>query len=48
MTDVMYDIPSDDRVERVVITAESVRNGAAPRVIHRPRPQLDPNLAVNL
>ena len=34
MTDVMYRVPSDRTARRVVITAESVREGVAPRVEH--------------
>lgn len=48
MTDVMYDVPSHDRIEKVIITEESVREGKAPRLIKRPKPRLDPDLAANL
>ena len=34
MTDVMYRVPSDKTAKRVVITAESVRDGAPPRIEH--------------
>ena len=34
MTDVMYRVPSDPMARRVVITAESVREGTSPRVEH--------------
>ena len=34
MTDVMYSVPSDKTVRRVVITAESVRDGVPPRIEH--------------
>ncbi|MGM9522053.1 MAG: ATP-dependent Clp protease ATP-binding subunit ClpX [Oscillospiraceae bacterium] len=43
MTDIMYEVPSDDRVEKVVITKECVANGDKPKIIHRPRPQIDPD-----
>ncbi len=33
MTDVMYAVPSDETITRVVITAESVKNGTAPQII---------------
>ena len=46
MTDVMYEIPSDSRAESVLITRECVEKGTAPTVIHRPKPQFDPNIAV--
>ena len=34
MTDVMYTVPSDSTVSKVVITADCVRNGSAPEIIH--------------
>ncbi len=34
MTDVMYEVPSDKSIEKVVITADSVRNGTKPLCIH--------------
>lgn len=44
MTDIMYEVPSDDKAERVIITRECVENGSKPRIIHRPKPQLDPDI----
>ena len=35
MTDIMYTVPSDPSIERVVVTADCVRNGTEPLVIHR-------------
>ena len=35
MTDVMFRVPSDDTIERVVITPECVRGGEAPAIIRR-------------
>ncbi len=35
MTDVMYDIPSSDDIEEVVITKECVDSGAKPKVIYK-------------
>ncbi|MEG1632551.1 MAG: ATP-dependent Clp protease ATP-binding subunit ClpX [Oscillospiraceae bacterium] len=35
MTDIMYAVPSDPTVSRVVITADSVKNGTEPLVIRR-------------
>ena len=32
MTDIMYTVPSDPTVKRVVITADSVLNGAGPEI----------------
>ena len=34
MTDVMYTVPSDSTVRKVVITADCVKNGTAPEIIH--------------
>ena len=34
MTDVMYTVPSDNTVSKVVITADCVKNGTAPEIIH--------------
>jgi ATP-dependent Clp protease ATP-binding subunit ClpX len=36
LTRIMYDIPSDPTIEAVTITADCVRNGAAPLVRHNP------------
>ena len=35
MTDIMYRVPSDPSIARVVITADSVRNGTEPTVERR-------------
>ncbi|MCD7846147.1 MAG: ATP-dependent Clp protease ATP-binding subunit ClpX [Oscillospiraceae bacterium] len=37
MTDVMYEIPSDQSIEKVVITADCVQNGSRPVVYRRKR-----------
>ncbi len=34
MTDVMYSVPSDSTVSKVVITADCVKNGTQPEIIH--------------
>ena len=34
MTDVMYTVPSDSTVSKVIITADCVQNGTAPEIIH--------------
>ncbi len=44
MMDVMYNIPSEERVERVIITEDCVRNGALPLIYHRAKPQIDPDV----
>ena len=36
LTELMYDIPSEPSIERVTITAECVRDGAAPEIIRDP------------
>ena len=33
MTDIMYTVPSDPTVGKVIITADCVKNGTAPRVV---------------
>lgn len=35
MRDIMYDIPSEDNVEKVVVTADSVKKLAEPKVIYK-------------
>jgi ATP-dependent Clp protease ATP-binding subunit ClpX len=35
MTDVMYTVPSDTTASKIIITAESVQDGAEPVVEHR-------------
>ena len=44
MTDIMYDVPSDDKIEKVIVTKECVIDGAKPKVFHRQRPQIDPDV----
>ena len=41
MLQTMFDIPSDNRAERVVVTAEAVVGTEQPQIIHRQKPQLD-------
>ena len=43
LTDIMFEIPSAERVDRVTVTRECVTEGARPRVHLRPRPQIDPD-----
>ena len=33
MTRVMYEVPSDPRIRKVVITADCIRNGTDPEII---------------
>ena len=38
MTGIMYKVPSDPSIEKVIVTADSVRNDTEPLVIHRQQP----------
>ena len=38
MTGIMYKVPSDPSIEKVIVTADSVRNSTEPLVIHRQEP----------
>ena len=44
MLDIMYDIPSEENIEKVVITAETVNKKAPPRIEYKP----DPSEAVDM
>ena len=41
MTEVMFEVPSDDSIERVVITADCVKNGTRPVIYRRGQRSLD-------
>ena len=41
MTNVMYELPSDPSIRRVVVTEECVKNGTEPVVIHDNETQLE-------
>ena len=41
MTDIMYRIPSDKTAKKVIVTAESVREGTSPLVLHEKDIKLD-------
>jgi ATP-dependent Clp protease ATP-binding subunit ClpX len=41
MLDIMYEIPKDDNIGRVVITRDYIENNGAPRIIMRGVPQLE-------
>ncbi len=45
MTNIMYEVPSDDKIEKVIITKECVTEGKKPEVSYRPKPQIDPDAA---
>ncbi|MDE6108446.1 MAG: AAA family ATPase, partial [Oscillospiraceae bacterium] len=44
LTQVMYTVPSDSTISKVIITPESIRNGEAPQLLHdradAPRPRM--------
>jgi len=44
MLQIMYDIPSDRKIEKVTITKECVTDMASPRITKRPKPQIDPDV----
>ncbi len=46
MTDIMFNVPSDDRIEKVIITKDCVENAASPMIKYRARPQIDPDVAL--
>ncbi len=48
MTDIMFTVPSDKKIERVLITKECVTDNASPKVFRRPKPEFDPSIATNL
>jgi ATP-dependent Clp protease ATP-binding subunit ClpX len=41
MLDIMYEIPKDDNIGRVVITRDYIENNGAPRIIMRGVPELE-------
>ena len=43
MLQIMYDIPSNKRIEKVTITKDSILGTASPIVAKRPKPQIDPD-----
>lgn len=43
MQKIMYTVPQDDRIERVIITGECIMNGDEPKIVHRPKPEIDPD-----
>jgi len=44
MMKTMYEVPSNNRIERVIVTAEAVNGTEVPRLVMRPKPQLDPKV----
>jgi len=43
MIQIMYDIPSDRRIEKVKITEECILDGIPPLITQRPKAQIDPD-----
>ena len=41
---VMYNVPSEERVEKVIITEACARGTAAPPLVRRPKPQVNPEI----
>ena len=33
MTDIMFEVPSDKTIQKIVVTAEGIRNQTGPRII---------------
>ena len=44
MLNIMYEAPSDTKIEKVVITEECVTSAEMPKVIRRGKPQIDPDV----
>ena len=43
MLKVMYDVPQDSKIEQVIITADCITDGAPPKIVHRQKPDIDPD-----
>jgi len=43
MLPIMYDVPSDNKIEKVIITKDCVLGVAGPEIAKRPKPQIDPD-----
>jgi ATP-dependent Clp protease ATP-binding subunit ClpX len=43
MLQIMYDIPSDRKIEKVTITKECICGDAPPQIVKRPKPKIDPD-----
>jgi ATP-dependent Clp protease ATP-binding subunit ClpX len=40
----MYETPSDNRIEKIILTRESILGAEPPKLIRRPKPQIDPDV----
>jgi ATP-dependent Clp protease ATP-binding subunit ClpX len=43
MLQTMYEIPSDRKIEKVLITKECITDSAPPLITKRPKPKIDPD-----
>ncbi len=44
MMNIMYEVPSDNKIEKVTITEECVLDKEPPRITRRAKPQIDPDV----
>lgn len=44
LLEIMYEVPSDSKIEKVVITRECVLKHEKPKIIRRGKPQIDPDV----
>ncbi|MDR3278440.1 MAG: ATP-dependent Clp protease ATP-binding subunit ClpX [Oscillospiraceae bacterium] len=44
MMKTMYETPSDSRIEKIILTRESILGAEPPKLIRRPKPQIDPDV----
>jgi ATP-dependent Clp protease ATP-binding subunit ClpX len=44
MMKTMYETPSDTRIEKIILTRESISGAEPPKLIRRPKPQIDPDV----
>lgn len=44
MMNIMYEVPSDNKIEKVTITKECVLGNEPPRITRRAKPQIDPDV----
>ena len=43
MTKIMYEVPSDPKIEKVIITKECAAGLEPPWIVHKKKPQIDPD-----
>ena len=44
MMNIMYEVPSDNKIEKVIITKDCAMGLEPPKIIRRPKPQIDPDV----